>query len=114
MQQTMAVTVKTVTASLESTVRTLRTESRAEMTDLLVAHQGMARDAFQIAADARAAESTANERAAAAEAEAAELRAQLANLTQPAPEDSRTDQLVRMLTGGAGGGDPSQGMPKGN
>ena len=119
---TSAVTaaVKVTTASLESTVRTMRTEARSEMTDLLTAHQAMARDAFELRARAVADLAVEQERRLALETELAEARAQLAHATAPAeapPADAREATILRLLEGGGlggGGRDPSQGMPSGS
>ena len=117
-------TVKTVTESLQDTVRTMRTESRAEQTELLAAHQAMARDAFELRAQESALLAVERDRRLAAEAELAELRAQLGAQTAPDPGEQREGRLLSLLTGGATDPKPdatprlpsvaeSQGMPTG-
>lgn len=116
MADVMKTTVKSVTAGLESTVRTLRTESREEMTALLQAHQDMSRDAFASRAEALAELAAERERRIAVEAElAARQQQERGDETDPAAQREAT--IFRLLAGGKEDApqpkDPSQGMPSG-
>lgn len=108
-------THRSVTASITETVRTMRTESRAEQAELLAAHQAMARDAFELRAQSEAALAVERDRRLAVETELLELRARFQHEERPDPVDQREAKLLELLTGGKNlpAGDQSQGMPTG-